>query len=310
VHQPRNIPSTQRVATKSTKINPPKEFSGGKEECKAFVRQLKLYILAKPEEFRGDDVQKIAFALSFMKGGAELWASRVLDTLTEEAEQPEYNHYSDQDTEELSDYEIETSTEGSRYRMGRVWNQMDSPHSKYYFAEWPPFLRALVKKFSDPDPANMAITELEACKQGTCSVDDFVTEFDSIAADTGFNDEALIRYFQTGLHHSIFDRVWAMDTPPTTLEGWEEKARHFDHLRITRDSVRPRQGFQHPPQRMPQAQPRLVYITGMSNLWWVASTGTGIRFGYPSSTRTRASTGTAQIEQNSICYSVLCCSSL
>ena len=61
-----------RVMTKSTKVNPPKEFTGGKEECRAFVRQLKLYILAKPEKFRGSNIQKIAFALSYMKGGAEL----------------------------------------------------------------------------------------------------------------------------------------------------------------------------------------------------------------------------------------------
>jgi hypothetical protein len=170
-----------------------------------------------------------------MEGGAELWASRVTDALTEEGEFEEQDYYSDTETAEVAASDITSSDDGHRYRHNQTWT---GTHSKYYITEWPKFLRELQKKFGDPNPANTAITRLEQCRQGTRSVDEFVTEFDSIAAETGFNDEALIRYFQNGLNLGIFNQIWAMDTPPSDLEGWEEKARHFDRQRQMRDSIR------------------------------------------------------------------------
>jgi len=62
---------------KTPKLAPPMVFDGDKRKSKLFLQQLKVYIAIKEEQFSGD-MQKVAFALSFMQKGeaarfAETW---------------------------------------------------------------------------------------------------------------------------------------------------------------------------------------------------------------------------------------------
>jgi len=62
---------------KSPKLAPPMVFDGDKRKAKLFLQQVKVYIEIKGDQFRSD-VQKVAFALSFMQKGeaarfAETW---------------------------------------------------------------------------------------------------------------------------------------------------------------------------------------------------------------------------------------------
>jgi len=53
-------------------------------------------------------------------------------------------------------------------------------------------------------------------------------EFKRLAVLTGYNDEALMRIFKEAIPSTLVDKVWGMETPPTTLENWYRHAARFD----------------------------------------------------------------------------------
>jgi hypothetical protein len=61
---------------KTPKLAPPMVFDGDKRKAKLFLQQLKVYIQIKEDQFEGD-MQKVAFALSFMQKGE---AARFAET--------------------------------------------------------------------------------------------------------------------------------------------------------------------------------------------------------------------------------------
>ena len=66
---------------KGLKVATPDVYSGALDQAETFLRQLTLYIHAKPGDFTTDEA-KILFALSYMKGGtAGPWADRILEQL-------------------------------------------------------------------------------------------------------------------------------------------------------------------------------------------------------------------------------------
>ena len=61
------------VANKESKVAPPKKFSGKKRgEVYRWFAQLRLVFRGKPQSYQLDE-DKIAFALSYMTGGAQNW---------------------------------------------------------------------------------------------------------------------------------------------------------------------------------------------------------------------------------------------
>jgi Retrotransposon gag protein/Zinc knuckle len=74
------IPSPQ-PSPKGLKVATPDAYSGDLDKAETFLRQLTLYMHAKPGDFTTDD-SRILFALSYMKGGtAGPWADRILEQL-------------------------------------------------------------------------------------------------------------------------------------------------------------------------------------------------------------------------------------
>lgn len=66
---------------KSPKIDTPEIFTGDRNKSTQFLRQNFLYMFAKEEEF-SDDKKKVAFALSYMKGGvAGSWSSEYINQI-------------------------------------------------------------------------------------------------------------------------------------------------------------------------------------------------------------------------------------
>jgi hypothetical protein len=60
-------------------------------------------------------------------------------------------------------------------------------------------------------------------------IEEYITQFTIISACTGLTkDSALIEYFIDGLHPKLMERVYTMEKPPTTLEGWMRAASLFD----------------------------------------------------------------------------------
>jgi len=65
--------------TRGPKIAVPSEFNGDRANTETFLRQVLLYLLARPYEFADDDT-RVMFAMSYMKDGtAGLWADRKVD---------------------------------------------------------------------------------------------------------------------------------------------------------------------------------------------------------------------------------------
>jgi hypothetical protein len=64
---------------REVKMNPPKPFTGKREDLKKFLQDTSLYILVN-DKIYDTDVKKIAFALSFMnEGDAASWKEQILE---------------------------------------------------------------------------------------------------------------------------------------------------------------------------------------------------------------------------------------
>src|SRR5882757_3061185 len=69
------------------KIAKPKEFAGERDQVDSFIKDCKIYMMAKQEEFNGERA-KIAFILSYCKGGkSDKWANWIFEII--EANEPE-----------------------------------------------------------------------------------------------------------------------------------------------------------------------------------------------------------------------------
>jgi len=91
--EPKPKPKQRMDEKKTPKLAPPMVFDGDKRKSKLFLQQLKVYITIKEEQF-SSELQKVAFALSFMQKGeaarfAETWyaveheSKELLGTWTE-----------------------------------------------------------------------------------------------------------------------------------------------------------------------------------------------------------------------------------
>jgi hypothetical protein len=68
-----------RTKVNEIKLNPPKPFTGKREELRKFIQDVVLYLLVNEKTYN-NDVKKIAFALSFMNDGdAASWKEQFLD---------------------------------------------------------------------------------------------------------------------------------------------------------------------------------------------------------------------------------------
>ncbi|PVV01346.1 hypothetical protein BB560_004237 [Smittium megazygosporum] len=74
------------------------------------------------------------------------------------------------------------------------------------------------QNFSDPTFAVKAQTRLEICRQYTCFIIVYATEFRSIARDTNFDQAALKFFFLKGLRPSFERNLYSVDLPDD-LEG-------------------------------------------------------------------------------------------
>ena len=175
-HHAHAYPSRAKVAV-------PDVFNGEMDATDRFIKQLGLYFLARPADFPMD-IDRIVFALSYMKGGtAGVWADQVTETILE----------------------------------GGI-----------PYIDYPEFSRALKARFGDPDAATTARRKLELVRQNARSVDEYVSEFQTYAPRTGYNETALIEIFQRGLTYKITAQLYNLPDLPTTLDEWIMYASRFD----------------------------------------------------------------------------------
>ena len=106
---------------------------------------------------------------------------------------------------------------------------------------------------------------LHNLKMGTRPVVDYITEFETHAPHTGYNDEALIQWFKVGLNSALLNDCMSTFPMPKTLPEWKERARDRNAAFIERSRFqksRPSTGKPPVSNRSPQStsasRPRTV----------------------------------------------------
>jgi hypothetical protein len=63
---------------------------------------------------------------------------------------------------------------------------------------------------------------------GSFDIENYLTNFqDKVSLAGALDNTVLIQYFASGLPPSLMKRIYSMDTPPETIDGWYKKASHF-----------------------------------------------------------------------------------
>lgn len=174
------------------KIAEPDDFSGRAEDAKKFLTQCEAYFESCTD---ASDSQKISCALSHMKAGNALLFA-----------------------------------EGVRKARASYSPTVHTDPGKYY-QTWTSFVTNFKSVFHERDSTAKAQEKLQNMHQGNRTAEEYILEFSRYELDAEFDEKANLAFFKRGLQNWIRDKVYGMDTVPTTLDGWKERAMHFDQNR-------------------------------------------------------------------------------
>jgi hypothetical protein len=90
------------------------------------------------------------------------------------------------------------------------------------------FKKLVKKTFKEHQLGKSARLRLDALKQKNHSVDTYNEEFNTLAPDTGYDDNALRHLYIKGLNWQIADQIMLMENIPTDLYSLQDKATTFD----------------------------------------------------------------------------------
>lgn len=93
---------------------------------------------------------------------------------------------------------------------------------------WLEFLEDFKSCFGDPYPAASARHKLGLLKQGNLTAEDYVAQFKEFMDETGYNDAALVEFFERGLSQPLLQRIYSLEKMPSDLQGWFHWAVKFD----------------------------------------------------------------------------------
>jgi hypothetical protein len=100
------------------------------------------------------------------------------------------------------------------------------------YKDWDTFRTQLLTAFRDPNKKEAAQRRLEQLKQGTKPAAEFFVEFEENKSLAGYNDEGYIALLKRNLSSQVLERIYALETIPTTYDQWKLYALRFDsHLR-------------------------------------------------------------------------------
>jgi hypothetical protein len=175
-----------------TKVNPPMEFTGRRDQIKSFRLQCKLYWEMNPERFNNNARAKLLFAMSYLRGKALEWI------------QPHMENYIDSTS-------TDQVTETTRAVLGSV---------DLFFA-------AIKETFDVGNDTLEADRDLRALRQRT-SAAAYRAEFSILAAKVGWNDDALASQFYRGLKDQVRTEITMHHVRPSTLKDMADLAIQID----------------------------------------------------------------------------------
>ena len=184
-----NMANNQSSGRNRIKIAEPDDFSGKAEDAKKFLTQCEAYFESCSN---ATDAQMIACALSHMKvGNALLFA------------------------------------EGIRKARSSFNPEVHLTLDKY-FQTWSSFKKEFKNVFHERDATAKAQEKLQNIHQGVKTAEEYVLEFARYELDAEFDEKANLAFFKKGLQSWIRDKIYGMETVPTSLEDWKTKAMQFD----------------------------------------------------------------------------------
>lgn len=85
--------------------------------------------------------------------------------------------------------------------------------------------------FAAIDPITVARTAIETLRQEKefSDIDKFLTEFNSYADDSEFDESSLLYFLKKGLNSSLVDRIALSYPPPATLDDYKARAVEMQH---------------------------------------------------------------------------------
>jgi len=109
-------------------------------------------------------------------------------------------------------------------------SKWDATNSVYNFGTWPAFVTALETSFRPANRTYDAMERLAHIKQGTRTVDEYISEFRALATEAGVTaDTQTIYHFREGINPAL-GNIAILSGPANTLTAWENAARGADHI--------------------------------------------------------------------------------
>ena len=177
---------------KEFNINKPKDFDGNRKEVHSFLLDCKVYLQVNQHIYT-TDASRVAFVLSFMNDKeAKRWKENYLIKIT-------------------------SATDGNL-----VFPTTDA------------FLKQVTDDFKPANKTKDAAHQIAILRQGKRTAEETITEFRLLTNQAGYANTTtsdhlhLIEKLQTVLNTNLVKRVLLLDTVPTTIDAWAEKAIQID----------------------------------------------------------------------------------
>lgn len=183
----------ERSSIKERAINKPTPFDGDRKKTETFLQECRVYLHINRGVYTTDE-DKIIFILSFMNNKEALrWKQTYLRSIL-------------------------------------------TPDGNMNFPDIYTFISLLENYFQPANLGQDAAHQLNLLKQGKKTAEEVLTEFRLLSAQAGYVAETatdhlhLIERVQRVLNASLIRKIRLMENPPTTIEGWVEKAIFFDNM--------------------------------------------------------------------------------
>jgi hypothetical protein len=192
-------PIGKKATPREKGINKPTPFTGDRKKVETFIQECRMYLRINKDIYT-DDEDKIAFLLSFMNEKEALrWKQTFLRYITND--------------------------EGDMI-----------------FPSFKDFVQELLSYFQPANTTQEAAHQMALLKQGNKTAEEIITEFRLLTSLAGYSITStsdhlhLIEKLRNVLNPSLVKKVMLLDNPPTTIDGWVQKAIAIDsNYRMTMD---------------------------------------------------------------------------
>jgi hypothetical protein len=129
------------------------------------------------------------------------------------------------------DNEVKRVNYASSRCRGNAWACIEPSinQGKSTYTTWEEFKTAITRAFGEADSKEVARRKFKAARQGTQSAAAYWADFQRIVADLDYNDAMYIDQFNDGLHIDVQRQLALLDTRPTTMIEFANKAIALDN---------------------------------------------------------------------------------